>query len=76
LSVFNPGAPIPPGVRARLFDSMFQFRRDTRGQPHFGLGLRIVQLIAEFHGGQLIAENVAARGGVRFGVRVPVERER
>jgi len=75
LSVFNPGAPIPPGVRARLFDSMFQFRRDTRGQPHFGLGLRIVQLIAEFHGGQPIAEYVASRGGVRFGVRVPVERE-
>jgi dedicated sortase system histidine kinase len=74
LSVFNPGPPLSPGVRARLFDSMFQFRRDTRGQPHFGLGLHIVQLIAEFHGGQPFGENMDARGGVRFGVRLPVDR--
>jgi dedicated sortase system histidine kinase len=71
LSVFNPGPPMPPDVRARLFDSMFQFRRDTRGQPHFGLGLHIVQLIAEFHGGIPFGENVESRRGVRFGVRLP-----
>jgi dedicated sortase system histidine kinase len=72
LSVFNPGALISPDVRARLFDSMFQFRRDMRGQPHFGLGLHIVRLIAEFHRGQPFAENSASRGGVRVGVRFPM----
>lgn len=71
LSVFNPGAPIAPEVRSRLFDSMFQFRRDSRGQPHFGLGLHIVQLIAEFHGGQPFGEDHPGRGGVRFGIRIP-----
>ena len=70
LSVFNPGAPIPADVRARLFDSMFQFRRDALGKPHFGLGLHIVRLIAEFHGGRAFAENTPA-GGVRVGARFP-----
>ncbi len=71
LSVFNPGAAIAAEVRSRLFDSMFQFRRDSRGQPHFGLGLHIVQLIAEFHGGQPFGEDLPQRGGVRFGIRIP-----
>jgi signal transduction histidine kinase len=69
LSVLNPGAPIPPEVRARLFDSMFQFRRDAVGKPHFGLGLHIVRLIAEFHGGRAFVDNAA--GGVRVGARFP-----
>jgi signal transduction histidine kinase len=71
LSVFNPGAAIAAEVRSRLFDSMFQFRRDSRGQPHFGLGLHIVELIAEFHGGQPFGEDQPQRGGVRFGIRIP-----
>ena len=71
LSVFNPGAPIPEDVRARLFDSMFQFRRDSIGKPHFGLGLHIVRLIAEFHGGRAFAENPPS-GGARVGARFPV----
>lgn len=75
LSAFNPGAAISAEVRSRLFDSMFQFRRDSRGQPHFGLGLHIVQLIAEFHGGQPFGEDLPQRGGVRFGIRVPAAAE-
>jgi signal transduction histidine kinase len=70
LGVVNPGAPIPAETHARLFDSMFQFRRDSQGKAHFGLGLHIVRLIAEFHGGRAFAENLPA-GGVRVGARFP-----
>ena len=37
-----------------------------------GLGLFIVRLVAEFHGGRVDAENLAGRPGVRFGIEVPL----
>jgi two-component system sensor histidine kinase ChvG len=37
---------------------------------HLGLGLYIVRLVAEHHGGTVRAEN-RAQGGVRFEVSVP-----
>ncbi len=71
LAVINEGAPIPGAVRVRLFDSMFEFRRDADSRPHFGLGLYIVRLVADFHGGEVFAENLPERGAVRIGVRLP-----
>jgi dedicated sortase system histidine kinase len=70
LSVQNEGAPLAEDTRSRLFESMFQLRPDTPGKPHFGLGLYIVRLIVEFHGGTVFAENVTERGAVRIGVRI------
>ena len=35
----------------RLFESLFEQRQGRDDKPHFGLGLYIVRLIAEFHGG-------------------------
>ena len=70
LSVQNEGAPLSEEVRARLFESMFQQRADTPGKPHFGLGLYIVRLIAEFHGGGVFAENLPDRNAVKIGVRI------
>ena len=68
----NEGAPLAEDVRARLFESMFQQRADTPGKPHFGLGLYIVRLIAEFHGGRVFAENLPDRHAVRIGVANPL----
>jgi signal transduction histidine kinase len=46
---------------------------DRPGDPgngaHLGLGLYIVRLVAEFHGGRVRASNLA-KGGVRFEVEV------
>ena len=71
LAVSNQGPVIAEGVRARLFDSMFEFRRDADAKPHFGLGLYIVRLVADFHGGTVLAENLPQGDGVRIGVRLP-----
>ena len=71
LEVDNPGSPLAPQVRVRLFESLWQSRSDRDSRPHFGLGLYIVRLIAEFHGGTASAENLPGNAGARFSVRLP-----
>ena len=39
-------------------------------RPHFGLGLYIVRLIAEFHGGSAQAANLPDDSGAIFSVRL------
>jgi two-component system, OmpR family, sensor histidine kinase ChvG len=71
LSVANPGPLLPPEATTRLFESLWQSRSEADKRPHFGLGLYIVRLIAEFHGGSARAENLADGGGAVFTVRLP-----
>jgi signal transduction histidine kinase len=56
----------------RLFDSMVSLREKKGDTPHLGLGLHIVRLVAEFHGGSVAAENLPAGDGVVFTVRLPL----
>jgi len=74
LAVENDGPPLPEPMVLGLFDSMVSLRGGDRpGDPghgaHLGLGLYIVRLVAEFHGGRVRASNLA-KGGVRFEVEV------
>jgi dedicated sortase system histidine kinase len=71
LTVANPGPPLPPEATTRLFESLWQSRSDGDKRPHFGLGLYIVRLIAEFHGGSARAENLPDDKGALFTVRLP-----
>jgi dedicated sortase system histidine kinase len=70
LSVANPGPPLPPETGSRLFESLWQSRAESDKRPHFGLGLYIVRLIAEFHGGTARAENLPDDSGAIFTVRL------
>jgi two-component system, OmpR family, sensor histidine kinase ChvG len=70
IEVDNPGPPLPGHVQGRLFESLWQSRAGPDSQPHFGLGLYIVRLIAEFHGGEASAANLPDGSGVRFAVRL------
>jgi two-component system, OmpR family, sensor histidine kinase ChvG len=70
LAVENAGAPLAEEVRGRLFESMFHQRPEGPGKPHFGLGLYIVRLIAQAHGGEVFATNLPDGKGVRIGARV------
>ena len=69
LSVHNPGPPLPERMRSQLFDSMVSVRA-TGSDKHLGLGLYVARLIAEGHGGRIMAENAA--DGARFSVILPV----
>lgn len=72
LEVDNPGPTLAPEIRTRLFESLWQSRRSgDNSRPHFGLGLYIVRLIAEFHGGTAHASDLPDRAGARFAVRFP-----
>jgi signal transduction histidine kinase len=74
LSVANPGPPLPPEATTKLFESLWQSRTESdpagRLRPHFGLGLYIVRLIAEFHGGSARAANLPDQAGAIFTVRL------
>jgi two-component system, OmpR family, sensor histidine kinase ChvG len=78
LRVENEGPPLPLATRAGLFDSMVTLREPERAGraaegAHLGLGLYVVRLVAQAHGGEVTAENLEPRG-VRFTVIVPLAR--
>jgi dedicated sortase system histidine kinase len=72
LGVANDGPPIPEAMLGRLFESLFEHREGHGDRPHFGLGLYIVRLIAEFHGGSARAANRADGSGASFTVVLPM----
>ena len=72
LTVENSGPALPDDVVSHLFVSMVSSRKSTdMAIGHLGLGLYIVRLIAEFHGGTVRAENLRGNSGVRFTVTFP-----
>jgi two-component system sensor histidine kinase ChvG len=72
LSVENDGPSIPDALLGRLFESLFEHRPGSDDKPHFGLGLYIVRLIAEFHGGSARAVNRPDGKGAVFKVILPM----
>jgi two-component system sensor histidine kinase ChvG len=72
LQVTNDGPLIPQALMGRLFESLFEQRQGRDDKPHFGLGLYIVRLIAEFHGGMAVAANREDGSGVVFTITLPL----
>ncbi len=76
VAVENSGPLLPAAVddpaRARLFDSMVSVRDSGSGtEPHLGLGLYVVRLVAEFHHGSAAARNRPDGSGVIVDMRFP-----
>jgi signal transduction histidine kinase len=74
LQVTNQGPLIPVEHQAQIFDSMVSDRRHTTQsteQGHLGLGLYIVRLVAQFHGGNVSVRNRPDQDGVTFEVTIP-----
>ena len=72
LEVSNDGPRIPAEVLQHLFESLYEQRSGRDDKPHFGLGLYIVRLIAEFHGSSARAANRDDGGGAVFTVTLPM----
>jgi two-component system sensor histidine kinase ChvG len=71
LAVTNRGPPLPVEMRGRLFDSLVSIRPRRDERPHLGLGLYIVALIADYHGGRCAAHDLPGGGGVIFRIWFP-----
>lgn len=71
LSVANQGAPLPEEMQGNLFDSMVSIRGRRSDEPHLGLGLYIVRLIADFHKGHVEARNREDVPGAEFRIKLP-----
>jgi two-component system, OmpR family, sensor histidine kinase ChvG len=73
LTVANDGPPLPEGMEGRLFESMVSVRPGgERSEPHLGLGLYIVRVIAQFHRGSVRAEDKPGKDGVIVTVTLPL----
>jgi len=72
ITLANQGPPLPAAMQARLFDSLVSLRdKATPGDaPHLGLGLYVVRLVAERHGGHASARNLEDGSGVAFTLRL------
>jgi len=57
IKIMNQGEPLQQEMHNNLFDSMVSLRTQKTDEPHLGLGLHIVRLIAEFHHGSVRAYN-------------------
>ncbi len=72
LSVSNQGPSLPEAMGGELFSSMVSLREHKGEEPHLGLGLYLVRLVCEFHGGRAEAENLPNGGGVCFRLLLPL----
>ena len=70
VTVANRG-PALAADPAALFESLVS-RRTQESKSHFGLGLYVVRVIAEQHGGSARAANLADGSGVTVTVRLPL----
>lgn len=72
IAVMNSGPHLPADVD--VFQSMLTDRDGHQAEPHLGLGLYMVRLICEFHGGSVAAVNRQAPDGVILTMKLPIVR--
>jgi len=72
LFVTNQGPSIPTDMVENIFDSMVSVRASNPdNRLHFGMGLYVVRIIAELHGGAVSAANLTSGNGVTIRVTLP-----
>ncbi len=71
LRVSNTGTRLPETLQDQLFDSLVSVRDPGAEGLHLGLGLHIVRLVVEAHGGSVEAANLPQGEGVVFTLHLP-----
>lgn len=71
IAVSNAGEALPADEIPRLFQKYFR-GRISQHKPGAGLGLYLVQRIAELHGGAVTLDSTGANGTVSFALRLPI----
>ena len=72
IEVLNYGSNLPQN-KSRIFDA-FVSLRDSDKDGHLGVGLFVVKLIAESHGGNATANDLEQGSGAKFVVSLPLPR--
>ena len=72
ISVANSGSRLPGILHDQLFDSLVSLRDKRVSGQHLGLGLHIVKLVTDAHGGKVSARNLPDDQGVEFTIRLPL----
>ena len=70
VTVSNTGDSLPADEIPRLFQKYFR-GRIAQHKPGAGLGLYLVQRIAQLHGGNVTLDNAGIDGTISFSLRVP-----
>jgi signal transduction histidine kinase len=70
--VADAGEGVPADDRARVFDRFYR-GASSRARPGAGLGLYLVRMIAEAHGGDVALTSKPHKGST-FTIRLPLAR--
>jgi len=72
IKIMNIGKTLPEEMKERLFDPMVSIRPSGTVRSHLGMGLHIVRLIVDAHGGTATARNNEMGNGVVFEIQLPL----
>jgi signal transduction histidine kinase len=70
IDVSDRGPPIPAAAREAVFRTFAPAERSALARRTYGLGLYLVRLVAEAHGGDATVEDAAGGGGALFRLRL------
>lgn len=73
LTITNVGEPVPSNLLDSIFDSMVTARAgNPDNRLHFGMGLYVVRVITEHHGGTVSIQNLPELPGVQVNISLPL----
>jgi signal transduction histidine kinase len=71
-SIYNQGVGLSEEDKSKIFNKFSRLSaRPTGGESSTGLGLSIVKMLIEMHGGQISAESEGLQSGVKFILQIP-----